>query len=117
MDAGFLKGRERMVFALIAGMLFMILKAVFPDMPFSEEHSMAFFGILGAYILGEGISQAQIGQNLMEVFKSQKFQALAVGLLLVLIKGFYPEFSLDEKQVLEAVALLGTFIIGAGVRS
>ena len=111
------KGRERMILALVIGILYMIVKAVFPELPFSEEQSLAFFGILGAYILGEGISQQQIGQNLVEVFKSQKFQALAVGLVLILIKGFFPEFAMSEEQLVSAIALLGTFIFGAGIRS
>ena len=109
------KGRERMIFALLGGIIFMIVKAVFPQLPFSEESTLALFGLIAAYILGEGLSGQQMGDNLKELLKSQKFIGLLAGLLLVFIRAFFPQFKMTDNEFISLVALLVTFITGAGI--
>lgn len=111
------KGRERVILALLGGILFLLLQVFFPSMKFSEEGTVMFIGLIGAYIIGEGISKQEIGQGLGELLKSQKFQALSAGLVIVLIKGFFPEFKITEEQLLGIVGLFSTFIVSAGVKS
>ena len=109
------KGRERMIFALLGGIVFLVVKGVFPDLPFSEESTIAFFGLIAAYILGEGLSGQRIGDNLKELLKSQKFISLLAGLLLVFIRIFLPQFKMGDAEFISLIALLATFITGAGV--
>lgn len=111
------KGRERMIFALLGGILFLFLQVIFPQMKFTEEGTIMFIGLIGAYIVGEGISKQEIGLGFKELFKSQKFQALVVGLIIVVIKGIFPNFSITEEQLMGIVGLFSTFILSAGVRS
>jgi len=46
---------------------------------------------------------------------SRKFWALIVGLVLILIKAFRPDFPLTEDQLVPLVALLVTFILGVAI--
>ncbi len=110
-----MKNRARMIIALIAGIIFIFLQAIFPDLPFTEPQMIVFAGLIGAYILGEGLEGARIKDNLILAFKSQKFQALIAGLLAIGIKSFFPNFPLSDEQVTQIVAILATMIVGAGV--
>ncbi len=109
------KGRARMVFALLGGILFLILKAIFPQLPFTENETLLFIGLLGAYILGEGISGKTMGDNFMTMLKSQKFQVLIVGLLSTTIKAFFPNLALSDTELLGLIGSMMAFIVGAGV--
>jgi len=110
-----MKNRARMIIALIAGIVFILLQAIFPDLPFTENQVIVFAGLIGAYILGEGLEGGRIADNLKLVLKSHKFQALIAGLLVIGIKSFFPNFPLTEEQLTEIVAILGALIVGAGV--
>ena len=109
------KGRARMVFALLGGILFLILKAIFPQLPFTENETLLFIGLLGAYILGEGISGKTMGDNFMTMLKSQKFQVLIGGLLSTTIKAFFPNLALSDTELLGLIGSMMAFIVGAGV--
>jgi len=108
------KGRGRMIFALLGGIVFIVLQAVFPQLPFTEEQTLLFFGLIAAYILGEGIGGAVIGDNLKTVLMSQKFQALIAGLFVALLKGFFPNLTIPDETIVAAIGALMAFIIGAG---
>ena len=110
-----MKNRARMILALLAGIVFILLQAFFPDLPFSEEQTTVFAGLVGAYILGEGLEGGRIADNLKTALKSHKFQALLAGLTIISIKSFFPDFPLTETQMTEIIAILGTLILGAGV--
>jgi len=111
------KGRERTILALLGGFLFLVLQIIFPSMKFTEEGTIMFLGLIGAYIIGEGISNQKIGQGFKDLIKSQKFQALSAGLFIVLIKGFFPTIEITEEQLIGIVGLFSTFIISAGAKS
>lgn len=49
----------------------------------------------------------------MELLKSKKFQALVVGLLVLLVQQYIP--GLDEAKTTEVVALIVAYIIGQGL--
>ena len=110
-----MKDRARMIIALLAGIIFIILQAIFPDLPFTEPQMTTFAGLIGAYILGEGLEGARIKDNLIMALKSQKFQALIAGLLAIAVKSFFPDFPLSDEQLTQIVAILATMIVGAGV--
>lgn len=111
-----MKNRARMIIALIAGIVFIFLQAIFPELPFSEEQTLIFAGLIGAYILGEGLEGGRIADNLKAVLRSHKFQALIAGLAMIAIKSFFPNFPLTEEQLTEIVAILGVLIVGTGVQ-
>jgi hypothetical protein len=117
MNLDFLKGRERMLLALGGGILFMILQVLFPSMVLDESQTLMFMGLLGAYIVGEGVSSQQLGQGFKDLFKSQKFQGLMAGILLIVIQAIFPNMNISEEQVMTLIGLLGTFILSAGIKS
>ena len=111
------KGRGRMIFALLGGVVFIVLQAIFPDLPFSEEQSVLMLALIGSYILGEGISGTTINDNLGTMLKSQKFQALIAGMLMNLVKGFFPTLGLSDADLTALVAAIMAFIVGSGATS
>ena len=76
---------------------------------------LIFAGLIGAYILGEGMEGVRIKDNLMLAFRSHKFQALLAGLLAIALKSLFPNFPLSEEQLVEIVGILAALILGAGV--
>jgi len=106
----FLKGRERMLLALLGGMVFMVLQVLFPSMKLDETQTLMFMGLLGAYIIGEGVSAQKLGEGFKDLFKSQKFQALLAGILVLIIQGIFPDIKISEENVMSLIALIGTFI-------
>jgi hypothetical protein len=110
------KGRARMIFALLGGIAFLVVQAVFPDLPFTEAQSLLFMGLIGAYILGEGIGGAVIGDNLKTLLASQKFQALIVGLIVSSIKLFAPDLAIGDTELMAVVGTLMAFILGSGIQ-
>lgn len=111
-----MKERARMLIALIGGLLFIFLKAIFPDLPFTEDQTVVFLGIIGVYILGEGLEGSRIADNLKAVLKSQKFQALIAGLIIVTIKSFFPNLPITDDQLTEIISILAVLILGVGVQ-
>ena len=110
------KGRARMIFAMLGGILFLAAQAVFPDLPFTEGQTVMFVGLIGAYVLGEGISGRTIGDNFLTIFKSQKFQALIAGLLVAVVKGFMPNLAISDTELIAFVVAIMAFIVGAGAQ-
>jgi zinc transporter ZupT len=117
MKLDFLKGRERMILALLGGIIFMLVQVFVPSMKLDENQSLMFIGLLGAYIVGEGVSVQQLGQGFKDLFKSQKFQALLAGLIVIILQGVFPDIKISEEQVIGIISLLGTFILSAGIKS
>jgi len=111
-----LKGRARMIFALIGGILFLVLQAIFPDLPFTEGQTLLFMGLIGAYVLGEGLSGQTIGDNLASILKSQKFQVLSAGIIMTAIKAFYPNIAMSDTELTGLIVSFMTFIIAAGAQ-
>jgi uncharacterized membrane protein YdjX (TVP38/TMEM64 family) len=105
-----------MIIALLAGVVFLFLQALFPDLPFTEQQTVIFAGLIGAYILGEGLEGARIQDNIKAVLSSHKFQALFAGLLMIAIKSFFPNLPLTEELLTELITILGALILGAGVQ-
>ncbi|HBG75120.1 MAG: hypothetical protein A2X25_14445 [Chloroflexi bacterium GWB2_49_20] len=111
-----MKDRARMIIALLAGILFIVLNAIFPDLPFTENQTIVFVGLIGAYILGEGLEGQRLADNFRLVLRSNKFHALVAGLLIVTVRSFLPNFPLSEAQLAELVSILAVLIVGAGVQ-
>jgi len=56
-------------------------------------------------------------QKLLELLKSRKFWAALVGLGVVVVKAYRPDFPLSEQQITDLVYLLVAFILGTGIES
>jgi len=111
-----MKDRTRMIIALVGGILFLALQALFPKLPFTEEQTLVFVGLIGAYILGEGLEGQRIRDNFRAVLRSHKFWSLVAGLLVILLKSFWPNFPVTEAQITDLVFILGTLILGSGIQ-
>ena len=105
--------RIRMLFALVAAVIFLVLKVVFPGLPFTEEQTVAFFGLIAAYVLGEGIDAGKIRAGLGELFKSWKFISLVAGIVIVVVKAYYPAFPFSEEMIAK---VLEAIIVGVGAQ-
>jgi len=110
------KGRARMIFAALGGILFLVLQAIFPQLPFTEEQTIAFMVLIAGYIIGEGIGGRVIGQNLKTMLASQKFQALLAGLIVTLIRTFVPNFFISDDQLLALLIPVIAFMVGSGIQ-
>lgn len=108
--------RIRMLFALVAGLVFLALKAIFPDLPFTEDQTVAFFGMLAAYLVGEGLEGPRVADNFKAMLKSWKFRSLIAGVVVLLAKAFWADFPLTEEQVIQGIEMLSALIVGAGAQ-
>ena len=106
--------RIRLLFALVAGIIFLALKAVFPDLPFTEESTVAFFGLIAAYLLGEGLEGPRIMDNFKAMLKSWKFRSLLAGVIVLVAQSLWVDFPLNEEQVIQAIEMLSALIVGLG---
>jgi xanthosine utilization system XapX-like protein len=111
------KGRGRMIVALLAGVVFIALKAAFPTLPITEDQSLMVIGLIGAYVLGEGISGKSTENDIITILKSQKFQGLMVGIIATLVKTAFPTINISETTMFAFVGVIMSFIIGAGAQT
>ena len=112
-----MKDRARMIIALFAGIIFILLKVFFPSLPFTEDQTILFIGLIGSYILGEGLEGQRIKDNFMLALRSHKLQALVAGLIIVTVRSFLPNLPITEAQLTEVIAILASLILGAGVQN
>lgn len=108
------QSRVRMLFALVAGVLFLFLQTIFPDLPFTEEQTIAFFGLIAAYLIGEGLEGERIRDNFKAMLMSWKFRSLAAGILLIVIKAFWADAPLSEEQLISLLEIISALIVGVG---
>lgn len=53
---------------------------------------------------------------MIALLKSRRFWATVVGLVVLIIKTYWPEFPIAEEQLTELVLLLVAFIVGDSLR-
>lgn len=53
--------------------------------------------------------------KLLSLLSSRKFWAALIGLLLMVIKAYRPDFPLKEEQLSHLVALLAAYILGVAI--
>ena len=56
-------------------------------------------------------------EKLIALLTSRKFWASLIGLILLIVKGFWPDFPITEGQLTDVVYLLVAFIVGTGIES
>ncbi len=56
-------------------------------------------------------------QKLKELLTSRKFWAALIGLALVIVKAYAPNFPLTEDQLTNVIYLIVAFIVGTGLES
>ncbi|WP_298007923.1 MULTISPECIES: hypothetical protein [Anaerolinea] len=50
-----------------------------------------------------------------DLLRSRKFWAMLIGLILMVVKAYRPDFPLDEEQLSGMVALLVAYILGVAI--
>lgn len=58
---------------------------------------------------------AEARQKMRALLASRKFWAALIGLILLVIKAFVPDFPLDEEQLTHVVYLLAAYILGTAI--
>ncbi len=53
--------------------------------------------------------------KLKQLLSSRKFWAALVGLVLVIVKAWQPDFPIDEEQLTTIIYLLVAYILGTGI--
>jgi uncharacterized membrane protein len=59
----------------------------------------------------------KMNNKLIELFKSRKFWAAIIGVVLMIVQSIFPDFPLNAEQTTEVVYLLVAFIIGTAIES
>lgn len=54
-------------------------------------------------------------EKLKLLLGSRKFWSAVIGLALVIIKAYYPDFPLQDEQITAVVALLAAYILGTAL--
>ena len=109
--------KNRQFIAIVAALVFALLQVFIPDLPISEEQNVAFFGLVAAYIIGEGLEGPRIVQNFKQLFGSRKFLSLLAGALVIVVQAIYPEFPVKPEQVTELFVVFGALILGSGAEA
>jgi len=51
----------------------------------------------------------------MQLIRSRKFWAALIGLVLVVVKGFEPDFPIGEEELTSIIYVLVAYILGTGI--
>ena len=108
---------NRAFLALLAGLAFLLLQAFFPDLPFTEEQTIAFVAMIAAYMVGEGLEGERIIENLKQLLLSRKFLATIAGLTVLIVQAFYPNFAVTAEHLTELLVLVIGIVLNAGLEA
>lgn len=108
--------RNRAFWAAVVGLIFVLLRGVFPFNVVSEDQATEVIFVLASFIAAEAI-EAAAGRpvDLGSIFGSRKFWAALVGITFVLLKAVYPHIGIDEAQIEQLVWLIVSYVLGVGV--
>jgi hypothetical protein len=93
--------------------VFLIAEAINPNIPLSEEETVAFFVLLASYAIGEFFEGSRIEDSFYKLVRSHKFQMLVAGFVALGLRQYFPEIS--DEIVREFVAILALTIGGSGI--
>lgn len=62
-------------------------------------------------------AQTPARNKLLELLKSRKFWAALIGLILIIIKSYDPNFPIQEDALTNVIYLLVAYILGTGLES
>ena len=106
--------QNRQFIALLAALVFMLALVFFPDLPFTEEQTLVFFGLLAAYLVGEGLEGKRIIENFKQLIGSRKFLATVAGLIIIFVQTWNPDFPIGADKLTELFVVLAGIILGSG---
>jgi len=106
---------SRKFWTLVIGLLVMFAAFFFPNFKLDEEAAIGLTVIVFSYILGVAIDPGPGGWR--GVFKSRKFWAAAVGLVVVLLNGFGLTLPVEipQEAIIYICVTLGTYVAGVAL--
>ena len=106
--------QNRQFIALLAALVFMLALVFFPDLPFTEEQTLVFFGLLAAYLVGEGLEGKRIIENFKQLIGSRKSQTTVTRLIIIFVQAWNPDFPIGADKLTELFVVLAGIILGSG---
>ena len=109
--------KNRLFWATLTGLAFVILRALLPGFPLDQAQVTEVLFVLASFIAAEAVESAG-GRPKLDVgavLRSRKFWAALVGIAFVLLRAVWPDFPLDEAAVGQLVWVVVAYVLGVGV--
>ncbi len=109
--------KNRLFWAALSGLAFVILRAALPGFPLDEGQVAEVLFVLASFIAAEAVENAG-GRPKLDVgaaLRSRKFWAALVAIAFVLLRAVWPDFPLDEAAIEQLVWVVAAYVLGVGV--
>jgi len=109
--------KNRLFWAALTGLAFVLLRAALPGFPLDQDQVAEVLFVLASFIAAEAVENAggRPKLDVSAVLRSRKFWAALVGIAFVLLRAVWPNFPLDEAAVEQLVWLVMAYVLGVGV--
>ncbi len=110
---------SRKFWAALISLLLVATAAYLPGLPDLAAPLIDLAVLTAAYICGtavEGKPSIPPADTLRGLLRSRKFWGALAGLVVILLRGFVPDFPLADEQVSAIILTLSAYILGTGVQ-
>ena len=107
---------SRTAWALVASLIVIILRAVLPSFPISDEVLGSSLMLLISFTVAEGLEGYRPSPAVFQtLFKSRKFWLTISAIVVAIATSVSPDFPFREEQVLSALNWVIALIFGVGI--
>jgi len=106
---------SRKFWMTVVALIVIIISTFIPSFSIDQERGAGLTVIVVSYVIGVAVDPGPGGWR--GVFKSRKFWAAAIGLLVMFLDGFGVKlpFGISEDQLAEIAVVLGAYIAGVAL--